>query len=141
MRDRDAKGQEKAAQAAGQEAAQVVADRTGVGIPKGDPDELRRDIEQTREQLGDTVEALAHKADVKSRLSEKLDGGKAAVRERQEQLRGKVVEARDRVADASPDDAGRAASRVAHTVTERPLPAVALALAIGLALGWMIKRS
>jgi len=30
-------------------------------------DELRQDIERTRAQLGDTVEALAHKADVPAR--------------------------------------------------------------------------
>ena len=29
------------------------------------PEELRRQIEQTRRELGDTVEALSHKADVK----------------------------------------------------------------------------
>ncbi|MBD9725487.1 DUF3618 domain-containing protein [Streptomyces caniscabiei] len=32
------------------------------------PDELRRQIEQTRAQLGDTVEELAAKADVKARV-------------------------------------------------------------------------
>ncbi|GHA15231.1 DUF3618 domain-containing protein [Streptomyces echinoruber] len=36
------------------------------GGAKG-PDELRRQIEQTRHQLGDTVEQLAAKADVKGR--------------------------------------------------------------------------
>ena len=29
------------------------------------PEELRREIEQTRRELGDTVDALSHKADVK----------------------------------------------------------------------------
>ncbi|WP_055469506.1 DUF3618 domain-containing protein [Streptomyces ardesiacus] len=37
-----------------------------VGGAKG-PDELRRQIEQTRGELGDTVEELAGKADVKGR--------------------------------------------------------------------------
>ncbi|KND44811.1 MULTISPECIES: DUF3618 domain-containing protein [Streptomyces] len=32
------------------------------------PDELRRQIEETRAQLGDTVEELAAKADVKARV-------------------------------------------------------------------------
>ncbi|MEV5595127.1 DUF3618 domain-containing protein [Streptomyces sp. NPDC052496] len=35
------------------------------------PDELRARIEQTRQELGDTVAALADKADVKSRAQEK----------------------------------------------------------------------
>jgi ElaB/YqjD/DUF883 family membrane-anchored ribosome-binding protein len=34
------------------------------------PEELRREIERTRRDLGDTVDALSHKADVKQRVSE-----------------------------------------------------------------------
>jgi hypothetical protein len=32
------------------------------------PEEIRREIEQTRRELGDTVDALAQKADVKERV-------------------------------------------------------------------------
>lgn len=35
-------------------------------------DELRQDIGRTREQLGETVEALAHKADVPARVRGKV---------------------------------------------------------------------
>ena len=34
------------------------------------PEELRREIERTRRELGETVDALSHKADVKQRVSE-----------------------------------------------------------------------
>lgn len=34
--------------------------------------ELRTEIEQTRRELGDTVEALAHKADIPARSKEKV---------------------------------------------------------------------
>ena len=37
------------------------------------PEELRREIEQTRRELGDTVEALSHKADVKEQARQKKD--------------------------------------------------------------------
>ena len=37
------------------------------------PDELRRQIEETRRELGDTVEALSHKADVKEQARIKKD--------------------------------------------------------------------
>jgi len=43
-----------------------MTDRTGPTGAKG-PDELRRQIEQTRSQLGETVEELAEKMDVKGR--------------------------------------------------------------------------
>jgi hypothetical protein len=41
-----------------------------------DPDtlaEARADVERTREELADTVEALAYKADVKARARDKVD--------------------------------------------------------------------
>lgn len=34
------------------------------------PEELRREIERTRRELGETVDALSHKADVKQRVAE-----------------------------------------------------------------------
>ena len=37
------------------------------------PEEIRREIEQTRRELGDTVEALSHKADVKEQARQKKD--------------------------------------------------------------------
>ena len=37
------------------------------------PEELRRQIEATRRELGDTVEALSHKADVKEQARLKKD--------------------------------------------------------------------
>ncbi|MFF5214288.1 DUF3618 domain-containing protein [Micromonospora sp. NPDC000442] len=40
----------------------------------GDPEQVRRDIQQTREQLGDTVAALSAKSDVKGRLRTKAGG-------------------------------------------------------------------
>ena len=44
-------------------------------------DELRRDIEQTREELGDTAAALGAKADVKSRAKERADEIKGELKE------------------------------------------------------------
>ncbi len=58
--------------------------RTPTGVeataPPSDPDALREEIEQTRAQLGDTVEALANKLDVKA------------------QAKGAVVDAKDKAA-------------------------------------------
>lgn len=59
----DVRGAGPAAGAHVDAAAEAAA--TGRGA-KG-PDELRRQIEQTRHQLGDTVEELAGKMDVKGR--------------------------------------------------------------------------
>jgi hypothetical protein len=40
-------------------------------------DEIRADIEHTREELGDTAAALAERADVKARAHEKVEETKA----------------------------------------------------------------
>lgn len=44
------------------------------------PEEIRADIEHTREELGDTAAALASKADVKTRAHEKVEDTKANVK-------------------------------------------------------------
>jgi Protein of unknown function (DUF3618) len=44
------------------------------------PEEIERDIEQTREQVGDTVEALAAKTDVKARARARVDEIEAKAR-------------------------------------------------------------
>ena len=47
-----------------------------------DPEEIRADLEETRERMAETLEALGEKADVTSRAKERMSGGVAAVRER-----------------------------------------------------------
>jgi ElaB/YqjD/DUF883 family membrane-anchored ribosome-binding protein len=41
-----------------------------------DPDTIRHEVEHTREQMGETIDALGYKADVKSRAKERV--GQAA---------------------------------------------------------------
>lgn len=59
-------------------------------------DQLRTEIEETREQMGDTVEALAYKADVPTRTKEWIGDKKDAVV-------SKVSGATSKVGDATPD--------------------------------------
>lgn len=51
-----------------------------------DPQAIRRDIEDTQIRMGETVEALAYKADVPSRTRD-------AVNDRVETIKGKVADA------------------------------------------------
>jgi len=55
-----------------------------------DPDALRREIEHTRRDLGDTVEALAQKADVKSQVKERVEERKESFRQTGEQAKTTV---------------------------------------------------
>jgi MYXO-CTERM domain-containing protein len=56
-----------------------------------DPAELRREIEHTRRDLGDTVEALAQKADVKSQVKERVEERKETLRQTGEQAKSTVT--------------------------------------------------
>jgi Protein of unknown function (DUF3618) len=96
-----------------------------------DPEQIQREIEQTREQLGDTVEALARKADVKAQAKRKIEGTKASVSERKEQLLG-------RARDASPDGTVSAASKASQVTRENRTP---LVLAAAFAAGFLAARA
>ena len=59
-----------------------------VGTVTDDPEALRAQIERTRTELGETIEALAAKADVRARTREKLAGMSARARHRAADARG-----------------------------------------------------
>jgi ElaB/YqjD/DUF883 family membrane-anchored ribosome-binding protein len=99
-----------------------------------DPEQIEREIEQTREQLGDTVEALAKKADVKAQAKQKLEDTKSSVSDKKEELLGKAKE-------ASPEGAVSAASQASQTVRQNPMPlALAGAFAAGFLTGRVFRR-
>jgi ElaB/YqjD/DUF883 family membrane-anchored ribosome-binding protein len=98
------------------------------------PEEIRADIEQTREELGDTVEALAAKTDVKARAQDRVTEIKDAAQAKREQLAGKARE-------ITPESATGAGQQVVGTVQEKPLPFTAAgAFAAGLVIGWLAGR-
>ncbi|MEV7792307.1 DUF3618 domain-containing protein [Streptomyces sp. NPDC087512] len=80
------------------------------GGAKG-PDELRRQIEQTRSQLGDTVEELAEKADVKGRAKARAADLKDKAGAVTVQLRSSARHAGHTVQDR--------AHRAGHTVQDK----------------------
>jgi hypothetical protein len=47
-----------------------------------EPDQIREQIVETRERLGDTAAALAHKADLRSRARERALGTRRALQDR-----------------------------------------------------------
>jgi hypothetical protein len=99
-----------------------------------EPTEIRRDIDSTRREMGDTVEALAEKTDVKSQLQKKVADVKQNVNAKRGELVGKAR-------SSSPDGASSAASTVGQKARENPVPvAIAGAFAAGLILGRITHR-
>lgn len=47
-----------------------------------EPEEIRADLEETRERMGETLEVLSERTDLKARARQKVAGGVSALRER-----------------------------------------------------------
>jgi cobalamin biosynthesis Mg chelatase CobN len=125
-------------------AGQEAGERTDGGETP-DPAELRQDIEETREELGSTVEALAHKADVKAQAQEKLDTAKAQA---QEKVDAAKVQAQEKVDAAKSelrhkqDEAKAKVGEVGGQVRNRPLPiaGIVAGLLVCLLVLWLWRR-
>jgi len=90
-----------------------------------DPNAIRADIERTRAEMGDTVEALGYKADVKSRAKDRISQTK-------DRLTGKV-------SDVTPD--GRQVKRAAGVAQENPLGLAIGGIAVGFLAGILVPSS
>jgi ElaB/YqjD/DUF883 family membrane-anchored ribosome-binding protein len=120
----------------------------GGGAPEGEPqtpEQIRAEIERTQQELGDTVEALAQKTDVKAQASARIDAAKESIQETVHGARVSVSETKDelltKVKQATPESAGAGAQQVSATVQEKPLPfATAGSFAAGVLLGWLLGR-
>jgi gas vesicle protein len=101
-----------------------------------DPDAIRREIEETRERMGETVDALGYKADVPSRTKEKVTGTVSSVKDR-------IVGAADNVNEATPStgDVKQAARQGASVAQENPLGLAVGSIAVGFLAGMLIPST
>ncbi len=98
------------------------------------PEELRQGIAQTREELGDTVEALSAKTDFKAQAQARVDEAKERVSERKDEILGKARQ-------ATPQSASQGASQVAGKARQNPVPTAAIgAFVAGFVLGRLTSR-
>jgi len=101
-----------------------------------DPSDIREEIEQTRAEMGDTVDALAHKADVKSRVKESFA-------DKKERLRTQMQGSTTRLEDATPDaaqvkDGARQAVGIAE---ENPIGLALGGVAVGFIAGMLLPST
>ncbi|KUH99272.1 DUF3618 domain-containing protein [Mycobacterium sp. IS-3022] len=95
--------------------------------PEAGVDDIQADIEQTRSELGETVEALQAKLDVKGRAKDKVD-------ETKERAKDKATETKERVVEK--------ADTLRHTATDNPKRTVPVAAVIAIlaVLGIVVWR-
>jgi hypothetical protein len=90
-----------------------------------DPDAIRAQIEQTRGEMGETIEAIGYKTDVKSRARDKVNS---------------VI---GRANDATPggEDVKQGAQRAVGVAQENPLGLALGAVAVGFVAGMLIPST
>jgi ElaB/YqjD/DUF883 family membrane-anchored ribosome-binding protein len=91
---------------------------------------LRNEIEQTRTELGETVEELAARADVKARAKEKVEETKAKAVAGATEAKDKAVGTARQIAENPAVPARRAVTRVRTSVQEHPKQWVVVAAAL-----------
>jgi hypothetical protein len=101
-----------------------------------DPSAIREEIEETRARMGDTVEAIGYKTDVKSRAKDSISDRISGVRVR-------ITGAKDTVGDATPSsgDVRRGARQAVGVAQENPIGLGVAALAGGFLIGMLIPSS
>jgi ElaB/YqjD/DUF883 family membrane-anchored ribosome-binding protein len=101
-----------------------------------DPDTIRRDIEQTRDRMGETVDAVGYKADVPARTKEKVSDSVGAVKE-------KIGIVGSKAGDATPSgqEVKQQAKRAAGVAQENPLGLAIGSIAVGFVAGMLIPST
>jgi hypothetical protein len=125
----------------GQDESQERAQQLSVEGEKT-PAQLRAEIEDVREDLGDTAAALAAKTDVKTRAREKADELKRTATDKKDDLLAKVGRSPS-TANGSRTSGG-ASSALSHVQTQarqKPVLTAALgALVGGIVIGRLTRR-
>jgi Protein of unknown function (DUF3618) len=112
-----------------------------------DPDAIRQDIEQTRAEMSETVEAVGYKADVPSRakeaVSEKVENVKSKVSGTATRAREAVAGTTSRVGEATPSggQVKQQTRRAAGLAKENPLGLAIGAVAVGFLAGLAVPST
>jgi len=113
-----------------------------------DPDQIRREIEDTRDRMGDTVDALAYKADVPNRvkdsISDRVDGVKSAIGNTATKVTSAVTGTTAKVGHTVGETTGDArdgAVRTVGMIKENPLGVLLSGVAVGFVLGSLLPAT
>jgi hypothetical protein len=112
-----------------------------------DPSAIRREIEETRERMGDTVDALAYKADVKTRakesVSDKVDSVKEKITGAKDSVTDSIGGAKDSVSDSTPStgDVKQGARKAVGIAQSNPLGLALGSVAVGVVAGLLLPST
>jgi hypothetical protein len=101
-----------------------------------EPSQIRQEIEETRAEMGETVDALAYKTDVKGRVKESIS-------DKRERLVEQIQGTKGKVSDATPDteQVKEGAREVVGVAQENPIGLAIGGLAAGFLVGMLLPSS
>jgi ElaB/YqjD/DUF883 family membrane-anchored ribosome-binding protein len=100
------------------------------------PAEIRAEIEATRREMGDTVEALAEKTDVKAQAKAKVDDVKGQAQAKVEDAKAKAKDLGERAKESPRDSAVEAQAMV----KQNPKPLAIAGGVLALLILWRLLR-
>lgn len=116
---------------------------SGRGTPADDREALRRDREQVREELRETVDALAGKFDVRARATDTAQAAADTVRRKttqvEQDVRDRAGRALERVEATTPDPVLERGGEAARFLRRNPVPALGAA-AFAALVTWLVLR-
>jgi ElaB/YqjD/DUF883 family membrane-anchored ribosome-binding protein len=98
------------------------------------------DIDRTREQLGETVEALAAKADVKAQAKQKASDVQAQAKQKASDVQAQAKQKATEVTGTARQQAGRVAAKVGEHRQPLAIAAAAAALLVGVLVIRKLRR-
>jgi hypothetical protein len=110
-----------------------MSDKNGT-TAKPDLAVLREEIKQTRAELGETVQALAARADVKARARDQVEHTRQRVLTQAHELTGRVREATGWAKESAVDQTTEASARVRANPAPLLLAAAGVAALVGIIL-------
>jgi ElaB/YqjD/DUF883 family membrane-anchored ribosome-binding protein len=106
-----------------------------------DPDQIRREIEHTRNELSEDVNALTYKASPRRMVSDRMEQARGGLRGVKERIMGTAAEAGDRVSSAA-SNVGETAAAAPRLVREQtqgsPLAAGLVAFGVGVVISSLL---
>jgi ElaB/YqjD/DUF883 family membrane-anchored ribosome-binding protein len=112
-----------------------------------DPDRIRVEIERTRAEMEDTVDAIGYKTDVKSRAKESLQETRESAKESlmgtTRSVKEKLVGAKDSVSETAPDreQVKQQARQAKGLAQENPIGLALGAVAVGFVAGLLLPST
>ena len=101
-----------------------------------DPGRIRQQIDETRSQMGETVDALAYKADVKERAKDSFS-------EKKDRAMESIASTKDRLVSTAPDpdEMKKGARKAGSIAQENPIGLAVGGVAVGFLAGMVIPST